>query len=373
MLAFNGYIPLRRGVLEHLHSGKMTPSELVVFTILLTWADHRTGVAITNGPGIVFLSGEQLKLRTVQDALNSLEKAGYIKRPFYVQGQRGNQRIFIDKFIVTGGALKDKQLSFADTKDWDNPAYVERGDESGEGRGENGGVSGGADRGSNKKIEVRIENEEADDDYVPQRSETDKTKTNPDRRQGTASPCDPALTGNTPGETPVPPEFATLFETLTGILRVAGQPSDLTRLSSHPVGFLTEAAAWAATHGYWSQVAGKHVSHFVRACLAERGLLDQFEDARKKGKAQAAAASTGSGNARPARQHEEPKPFCLHGDGCSRLPDCDCWCHKQEGRRKCKVCVGEDCVKEGCLCDCHVLIDPDLESAESDSFEVVED
>jgi hypothetical protein len=93
---------------------------------------------------------------------------------------------------------------------------------------------------------------------------------------------------------------------------------------------LTEAAAWAATHGYWSQVAGKHVSHFVRTCLAERGLLEQLEDARKKGKAQAAAVRPPSWDPPQERQRGDSKPLCFHGDDCSRLPDCDCWCHKEE-------------------------------------------
>lgn len=325
MLTFNGYIPLRRGVLEHLHTGKMTPSELVVFTILLTWADHRTGIAVTNGPGIVFLSGDQLKLRTVQDALNSLEKAGYIKRPFYVQGQRGNQRIFIDKFIVTGGALSGKQLSIADTTDWGHPAYADRGVDGGESRSENSGVLGGAHSGSNEKVELRTENRNADDDYqAADQSGQTNPKANPVDGRGHASPRDPALTGDHRGD-PVPP---TVFEALTKVLRVSGNPSELTRLSVYPAAYLCDAATWAASHGYWSQLEGKHVSHFVRACLAERGLLDQYEDARKKGKAQAAAAPKSDPSQAQARRRREV--LCIHGDDCSRLPDCDCWCHQEQ-------------------------------------------
>src|SRR6266404_5992611 len=105
MLTFNGYVQIRRGIMDHLKDGRLTLREFEVFFILLMWADARTGIASTNGPGIVFLSGGQLKLDYVQKCLASLEEKGYIKRPLYVQGQRGDQKIFIDKYICTRGPL----------------------------------------------------------------------------------------------------------------------------------------------------------------------------------------------------------------------------------------------------------------------------
>ena len=125
MLIFNGYVPLRRGLLQHLQEKRITRTEFDVFIILLLWADHRTGIATTNGTGLVFLSGGQLDLRWTQVCLASLETKGYIKRPFFMQGQRGDQKIFIDKFVITDGPLKGRVLSFADTTDWESPAYVE--------------------------------------------------------------------------------------------------------------------------------------------------------------------------------------------------------------------------------------------------------
>lgn len=123
MLTFNGYFPKRRGVLEHLRDGRLSIMDYVVFDLLLIWADANTGIATTNGPGLVFLSGNQLKLDTVQTSLRNLEAGKYIARPFYVQGQRGDQKIFIDKFVCTKGKLKGKVLSFTKTTDWQNPAY----------------------------------------------------------------------------------------------------------------------------------------------------------------------------------------------------------------------------------------------------------
>jgi hypothetical protein len=39
MLTFNGYIPKRRGVIEHLYDGRLTPMDYIVFDMLLLWAD----------------------------------------------------------------------------------------------------------------------------------------------------------------------------------------------------------------------------------------------------------------------------------------------------------------------------------------------
>jgi hypothetical protein len=125
MLTFVGYIPLRRGVLQHLQEGRITLQEFNVFVMLLIWANHKTGIASTNAAGLVFLSGGQLEQRYTQRCLASLEKKGYIKMPFFQQGQRGDYDIFIDKYVVTEGAYDGKVLSFAKTTDWKKPVYVD--------------------------------------------------------------------------------------------------------------------------------------------------------------------------------------------------------------------------------------------------------
>jgi len=310
MLNFKGYIPKRRGIIEHLYDGRLTPMEYILFDILMLWADHRSGIATTNGPGIVYLSGEQLKLDTVQKCLASLEAKGYIKRPFYLQGQRGNQKIFIDKFLVTDGVLKNKVLSFADTKDWHHPAYISATegptDNPTDGATDNAGVSPGVSAASNNNQESRIENEEVDDNHQPHsESETDTADFNSHREN---------LQG--------------LMEGLELYLGVSGSSDDLKRLGTWRPEYILDAARWASTHPYWKQLSGKHVSHFVRACLKERGLLDQFEEARKNGKVISAAA------AEPA-----PAPQREHAEGCSHFcraigergsMNCPCWCHEPE-------------------------------------------
>jgi hypothetical protein len=157
VLNFQGYVPLRRAIMEHLYEGKMTFTEFGLFTMLLIWADHRTGIALTNGVGLVGLSGKQLDTRYTQRCLANLEKKGYIKRPFLKEGQRGDQKIFIDKYLVTEGTRRGRQLSFADTTNWENPAYVFGAEEY---------VDKYADKyvdryASNKNEEVRMKKEEA--------------------------------------------------------------------------------------------------------------------------------------------------------------------------------------------------------------------
>jgi len=120
---FNGYVPVRRGVLEHLRDGRMSLSDYLVYGLLLLLADKNSGIATTNAGGIVYFTGDQIPIRTAQDCLQRLERRGYIKRPFRVHGRRTYDKVFIDKFLCTDGALKGMQLSFADTTDWRTPAY----------------------------------------------------------------------------------------------------------------------------------------------------------------------------------------------------------------------------------------------------------
>ncbi len=123
-MTLSGYVPMRRGLLNHLQEGRMSLLDYLVYTLLLLLADRKTGIAMTNAGGIVYFTGNQIPLRTAQDCLQRLESNGYIKRPFRVHGRRIYDAIFIDKFVCTDGALRDMRVSFANTADWNHPAYV---------------------------------------------------------------------------------------------------------------------------------------------------------------------------------------------------------------------------------------------------------
>jgi hypothetical protein len=79
-ITLNGYVQKRRGVLQHLVDGRMTPNEYFVFDILLILADHKTGSGMINASAIVFWSGGQLRVDGADRALRSLDKKNYIVR-----------------------------------------------------------------------------------------------------------------------------------------------------------------------------------------------------------------------------------------------------------------------------------------------------
>ena len=79
-ITLNGYVQKRRGVLQHLVDGRMTPNEYLVFDILLILADHNTGCGMINAPAIVFWSGGQLSVDGADRALRGLDKKNYIVR-----------------------------------------------------------------------------------------------------------------------------------------------------------------------------------------------------------------------------------------------------------------------------------------------------
>jgi hypothetical protein len=79
-ITLNGYVQKRRGVLQHLVDGRMTPNEYLVFDILLILADHNTGCGMINASAIVFWSGGQLSVDGADRALRGLDKKNYIVR-----------------------------------------------------------------------------------------------------------------------------------------------------------------------------------------------------------------------------------------------------------------------------------------------------
>ena len=105
----SGYVMKRRAILRHLSDAKMTPTEFLIFDLLLLMADSDTGVCMASAEKIVAYSGSQLNKRTVQDALVSLSRKGYIKRG-NVKGKRGNYPVCVDKYLCTTGQNRGKRV-----------------------------------------------------------------------------------------------------------------------------------------------------------------------------------------------------------------------------------------------------------------------
>lgn len=92
----SGFIKLRRGIIEHLQSGRMTADEFCVFSLLLPLADFRSGTWQGSGVALsTYLSA--WSLRKCQRVLKSLAGKGYITLRS-MRGKMGNYPIVIHNF-----------------------------------------------------------------------------------------------------------------------------------------------------------------------------------------------------------------------------------------------------------------------------------
>ncbi len=110
-----GFVQMRRGIMQHLYEGEMTPMEFLAFVLVVLLADKATGVWRGSNPALVTISGEQLSASTVKDVMAKLEAKGYILRG-YVRGKRSNFPILIDKYLCTVGAHNGERVDLVATK-----------------------------------------------------------------------------------------------------------------------------------------------------------------------------------------------------------------------------------------------------------------
>jgi hypothetical protein len=96
----NGFVPIRRGLWEHVRDGRMSPFEALAFVYICSQADTRTGVWKGSAGALVTELG--FIPRTARDLLERMEHGGYIRR-FVSQGLRHCYPILIHKFPVTQG------------------------------------------------------------------------------------------------------------------------------------------------------------------------------------------------------------------------------------------------------------------------------
>ena len=121
-----------------------------------------------------------------------------------------------------------------------------------------GGVHSTATRSHNSSLNSPDRTRQNDNNHATTQSETEKT-----------NPID------------LNPEELAIV--LRDTLALTGSVSDLKALPDQPTQYLSDAAEWAVTHKYWNRLRGKTFKDFVRACLKDNALLDQFEKARKAG------------------------------------------------------------------------------------------
>jgi hypothetical protein len=111
MTLANGFMPLRRGVFEHVRDGRMCPTDFTCFAYIIGQADTRSGVWIGSAGA---LAGElSMSPRTSRSVIERLEKRGYIKR-FPVPGRHACYPILVHKYQVTTGEHFGEQLNALD-------------------------------------------------------------------------------------------------------------------------------------------------------------------------------------------------------------------------------------------------------------------
>jgi hypothetical protein len=115
----NGFLPLRRGIWEHVRDGNLTYKGALIYIYMLSQADTRTGV--WKGCAKSISSVLRIPLSTVKYALTRLDNR-YIKR-FTIPGKHSCYPILCHRFVITQGqhvglrldalnSTNEKSLSF---------------------------------------------------------------------------------------------------------------------------------------------------------------------------------------------------------------------------------------------------------------------
>jgi hypothetical protein len=103
-----GFLQLRRGLWDHLRTGRMTPLETLAFIYICSEADTRTGVWKGSAGALVGELG--FEPRTARDVLERMERDGYIRR-FAVPGSHICYPILVHKYLITNGEHNGEQLN----------------------------------------------------------------------------------------------------------------------------------------------------------------------------------------------------------------------------------------------------------------------
>ena len=124
---FSGYVPLRRGLIDHTREGRLTNNEALVFVWLTMLADKSTGSYTINGLTLrSYLPG--LSQDAAKRILKSLEEKRYIYRDITPRSPIAYP-CWIHRYEPTVGKYKSLQLDLSqvfENKDTSKLRYVER-------------------------------------------------------------------------------------------------------------------------------------------------------------------------------------------------------------------------------------------------------
>ena len=116
----NGFVPIRRGILEHLRDGRITHGELAAYIVMILEADSKTGIWKGSARALAALYG--WTQRGARHVLERLERKGYIRR-FATPRSHANYPVLIDKYLCAEGGLEGRRLNVRASTDWRNPVY----------------------------------------------------------------------------------------------------------------------------------------------------------------------------------------------------------------------------------------------------------
>jgi hypothetical protein len=100
MPRYAGFLPLYRGLFEHVRDGRISHTECFALIYMLTQADTRNG--IWSGSASALAGELSIPARTARDILAKLATKGYL-RTYAVPGKHSCYPIRIHKYHVTNG------------------------------------------------------------------------------------------------------------------------------------------------------------------------------------------------------------------------------------------------------------------------------
>jgi hypothetical protein len=118
----NGFIKIRRGLLEHIADGRMSHQDAGIFLQLLLQVDYETGVWTGSAHRLTPTDLDRNSLQRVQRSLKRLATDEYLKVFRHDRG-RGNYKVLINRYEPLFGESIGKRLNATLSTDWRAPVY----------------------------------------------------------------------------------------------------------------------------------------------------------------------------------------------------------------------------------------------------------
>ena len=116
MSHLSGWVPIRRGVIEHVIDGRLSGLEYLAFIQLVLLADAATGGGRTNAPVLAYNCGGVFNQDTSARILNKLHKEGYI----WYRAKRFTtipQPYWIHNYALTKGPMKARMTRLSQLRE----------------------------------------------------------------------------------------------------------------------------------------------------------------------------------------------------------------------------------------------------------------